>query len=192
MVVTWIVGVQGIASGFATASFLRGGTLAGADELARSAGGEPMEQLLVVYVSAERSALAEAHSTAFPLAVAGILLSALLVLASGFALAGRKGARSLALQALAANAGLAVLSYLLLEPVRAAAVAATLDASRAMTLGTLADTLGDGTFWVWIGRIRLYLGELGVLALAALAVTRPRVAAYFRASEAAIEQAEEP
>lgn len=192
MVVTWIVGVQGVASGFATASFLRGGAIASVDPLSRGAGGEPLEYLVAVYASAERLSLAEAYETAFPLAIAAVLLSGMLVLASGLALAGRRGAQSFALQAIAANAGLAVLSYVLLEPVRAGAVAAALDAARKVTLAPTEVAFASPTFWLWLGRVRLYVGELAVLGAAAIAVTRPRARTYFRAAAEAIEQAEEP
>ncbi len=56
--------------------------------------------------------LANARVT-FPLAVGEVILSALLVVASGLAMGGRRGSRSLALQAIAANALLVLAAFVL-------------------------------------------------------------------------------
>lgn len=192
LVVTWIVGVQGIASGFATASYLREGHLPDATALSLRAGPDAVAQLSATYAIAERIALGEATRLAFPISVATVLLSGLLVVASGLALTGRRGAQSLALQALLANSALAIVTYILLAPVRDAAVGAAVEAAAAMTLAESERAMQSPLMWKWLGRMRFGVGELGLYVLTAIALTRPRSTEFFRAASRAAASAEDP
>src|SRR5262245_50323391 len=114
MVLTWFVGVHGLASGYGTAAFLRSGIIPDVTTAAqRAEGSGDLMEFAELFRRVELQAMATAQHVTFPLAVAQVLLSALLMVSSGLAMGGRRGARTLALQALAANALLAVVGYAL-------------------------------------------------------------------------------
>jgi hypothetical protein len=143
-------------------------------------------------LEALRAMLANARIT-FPLSVAEAILSGLLVVASGLAMGGRKGSRSLALQALCANALLAIAAFLLTPAVRAAYVDGVLRAVDTVTLPPpQREVLTNVGIIHWAFRIKLVIFDLGALALGALALTRARTKAYFEAMARATEGAEEP
>ena len=188
MVLTWIIGVYGMYAGYGVASLLRGGklpdlsaitihtgTLAGVSEYAA--------------IQQFESMLAHPRVT-FPLAVAQALLSGLLVVASGLAMGGRRGARSLALQALGANAILVILTFLLTPFQRAAYLEGVLHAVE--SLPPAQRELATPAILQWGLRIRLLIFDLGVFAVAALALTRARTRTYFEAVSRATEGPEDP
>ncbi len=191
MVLTWFVGVLGMNEGFTIAAFLRGGTIPG------GTGSSPLEWTMadlkqIAALEQMRALLAYARLT-FPLAIAETILSALLVVASGLAMGGRRGARSLALQAIGANALLAALTFALTPAVRAAYIDGVLRA-----VDTVALPPGDRAIFVnpraiqWLLRIKFVTYDLGTLALGALALTRARTRTYFAATARAAESADEP
>ena len=129
MVLTWVIGVQGLATGFAQISYLRSGSVLTAQTLAPQVDqAEPMQYVAVAGEAARLRAMADERRITFPLSVARLLLSGLLVVGSGLAMAGRPNARSLALQALLANVALALLEYTLTRPVRGAWIEAVVAA----------------------------------------------------------------
>lgn len=191
MVLTWIVGVRGLNVGFSYASFLRHGTLPDMTTAARHL--NTMADVLEVGgLEALKAMLASARVT-FPLAVAEVLLSGLLVVASGLAMGGRRGARNLALQALLANALLAVAAYVLTPSVRAAYIDGVLHAVDTVTLPPpQRDALTNAALIRWVFRIKLVVFDLGVFALGALALTRARTKSFFEAMARATQGTEEP
>jgi hypothetical protein len=128
----------------------------------------------------------------FPLAVGEVLLSGLLVVASGLAMGGRRGARSLALQAILANALLAVAAFKLTPFLRAAWIDGVLKATAAVELPPQQrEIYARADFWQFFLGMKLVMIDLGTLALGALALTRSRTKIYFEAAARAAEQAEE-
>lgn len=116
MMLAVMMGMAGVAQGCATIQVFRAGSLperplpAGADVAAEEAN-RALER-------AELSIRLDARRTLLPLAIANLLLSALLFGAAWRVLGLRPGARSLATQALAANALFAIVEYSLTRDVR--------------------------------------------------------------------------
>jgi hypothetical protein len=190
MVLTWFAGVHGLNTGFSTASFLRSGTIPDlATAVQRT--GTMAEVLESAGIQALQAMLAHSRVT-FPLSVAEVILSGLLVIASGLAMGGRRGARGLALQAIAANAALAILAFALTPFVRTAYIDGVLKVAAGLTLpAPQREVLSDAGLIQWAFRIKLAVFDLGVLALGALALTRGRTKQYFEAMARAADRAEE-
>jgi len=189
MCLTWIVGVYGANSGCLNLSYLRGSprlpTTLQADESDPDA--HPWVHSAVVGERARLAALAKLHRQAFPLAVAKVLLSTLLVLASVAALTGRRNARTLALQVIAACALLAAVDWIMMDPVRVAMAQAVARDAVEHGMGPLPDTDHARSvetyqsIHLWIERLRLALLELGVFGGAAYALTREQTKRFFAA-----------
>jgi hypothetical protein len=136
------------------------------------------------------------HRRAFPLSLAQTLLGLVLVVASMATLGGRRGARPIALQAIAANGALLVVTFALLGPVRQAMADAV-----AREVGTASlDGAADGARtpaevrreeMLATDRQLLYF-QLGLFVLAATALTRPRTTAFLEAAEARRDDDSEP
>jgi hypothetical protein len=190
MVLTWLIGVRGLNDGITIAAFLRGGTLPDLTTPAQVTTSAEVQQM----VAFETMRALFAHSrVTFPLAVAEVLLSGLLVVASGLAMGGRRGSRGLALQAIGANALLVVATFLLTPAVRAASVDGLLRAMDLMVLppGQRAWFTNRGVL-EGLFRVKLVVVDLGTLALGVLALTRPRTKTFFEAVARATETTEEP
>jgi hypothetical protein len=147
----------------------------------------------VVIQAARIKAMAEVQDVTFPLNAAKLLLSGLLIVASGLAMAGRPGTRPLALQVVLANAALAIVDYALTRTVRSAWIDAAARAG-AMLPQALPqrDMMMDHATWWWLERIRFVFFELGAFVLAALSLRSRRTKAYFDAVAEAAESAEDP
>jgi len=178
MVMTWFSGVFGLSSGFWIASSLRSGTLPDLASAVQHAG--TIEDVLESARLHVRFAMMEHARVMFPLSVAQVILSALLVIASGLAMGGRRGSRGLALQAVVSNAGLAVLTFALTPFLRAASAAGALKVSAGVALAPVQQLLLTSAGIEWVQRGRLAM-EVGVLALGALALTRARTKHWFEA-----------
>jgi len=156
----------------------------------------PLVRASLAREEARLAAMTANHRRAFPLSLGQTLLGLVLVVASMATLGGRRNARSLALQAIAANAALLVASFALLGPVRQAmadAVArevgtASLDGSDGGARATLEERREQ---MLATDRQLLYL-QLGLFALAATALTRPRTIAFLDAAEARRDDDSEP
>jgi hypothetical protein len=146
-----------------------------------------------LFQAVQLEAVSAASATTFPLAVAKALLSALLVVASGLAMGGRRGARVFALQALLANAGLTVLGYLLTRGVRMAWIDALARAAQ-----TLPEMMPDREAYtnkevlLWVARLQGLFLDLFGLAVGALVLTRKRTKTYFAAVARMSEHADDP
>lgn len=194
MALTWCVGVRGLMIAISSIAFLRQGTLpdvASAAVNARS-GADPTE-IFAFWGTVEIEAILRYTHTVFPLSVAQLLVCSLLVIGSGLAMTARKGARNFTLQALAANAVLAVVAYSLTRAVRVDCIetVARFAETLPVNLPQRAAYSSRDTLW-WILRMRLALVELFPFALGLFVLTRPRTKLYFEAVARAAERAEDP
>jgi hypothetical protein len=190
MVLTWFVGLNEMNLGFSTAARLRAGTIPDITSVATHTGaiGDIFESGALYAV---RATLAHPRIT-FPLSVAEAILAGLLIIASGLAMGGRRGARGLALQALLANAALAILVFALTPFVRGAYIEGVLRAVDTLTLDPpQREALTNVGVFQWAMRFKLAF-ELGVFGLGALALTRTRTKTFFEAVARATERTEEP
>jgi hypothetical protein len=192
MALTWFIGVQGVAAGYTVITYLREGSAPDVASVRKLPGDEPL-QMLQVREIAKQQADADAKHITFPLGVAKLLLSGLLVIASGLAMTGRPGARTLALQALAANLMLAGIDYSLTRSVRGAWIESSVRVFESIP-NPLPEqaVLTDRAVWWWFERSRFALFDIGILAVASLALLRERTKLYFRAVADAAETSEEP
>jgi hypothetical protein len=193
MVLTWCVGVRGLMAGCSSVAYLRGSTvpdIATARRNAEVAGDVP--EFVALFTAATLEAMHGIERIMLPLSLAQALLAVVLVIASGLTMGSRPGARRLAIQALAANALLTVVTYVLTRNVRATAIDAVVNAAQTLSpdLPQRAMFSTPETLW-WFGRI-IVAGEIGTLALAAFALTRARTKTYFDAVARAASSAEEP
>jgi len=195
MCLCWVVGLFGATSGCSNLSYLRGSQRLpsilepGAEDPSAS----PIVRSGIVRERARLQALGERHRQAFPLSVAQLLLSMLLVLASGAALGGRRHARNLALQVVIANALLGLADWVVMGPVRDAMASAVAADGVEHGLGVLPDLGREASvqlvrdFQVWAERIRFGLLEVGVFGGALFALTRQRTRQFFAAVAAAAD-----
>jgi hypothetical protein len=187
MVLTWFVGVYGLSFGATIASLLRSGRL---PDVTTAALHTDTLRAVGEYAALQQIRALLVHpGVSFPLAVAQVLLSGLLVVASGLAIGGRKGARGLALQALAANAVLVVAAFALTPFQRAAYVDGFLKAVENASIPAPQREAFTPSMLLWIVRTRFVL-DLSVLALGALALTRARTKDFFAAVARAKEDQE--
>jgi hypothetical protein len=194
MVLTWLTGVHGFTTGCTSAMFLRDGALPDVHTAADNAKGAwDLIDVRALKDAAELVAMQANVRIAYPLAIAAVLLSGLLVVASGMAMGGRRGARALALQAIAANAALLVIAYALTRGVRSAWIDALARAAGALPDGAPARELFrvPGALW-WLARVKLVVFDLGPLVIGALALTRARTKTYFEDAARAAEAPEDP
>ncbi len=192
MAITWFIGVHGVASGFSAIGYLRDGGVPDVAAAQKEAGDDPTQVVAVVMQAAQRRAFAELREVTFPLSVARLLLSGMLVIASGLAMAGRPGSRTLALQALAANAVLAVVDYTLTRGVRGAWIEAVVRASASLELLPEQQLFRSRQAWWWMSRVYFAVFELGTLAAASVTLLGQRTKTFFQAVAEATESAEEP
>lgn len=189
-----IVGLRGFGEGCGATLQLREGIVPDVTAVAKQARdqGDPLRFLLLVSEAAKAQALAGHRSLTVPLSVARMLLGGLLFVAGALAMNGRRGSRGLLLQALFAGAAFAGLEYALTSGVRGAWIDMLVRAC-AMLPEDLPDRQSwtDPALWWMAERVRLVAFDVGLLAVAALALTRRRATAYFRAAAAAAEDEEE-
>lgn len=189
MVLTWFAGVQGLTTGCANTMFLRAGRLPDvgtATQAAKST--KDVMDFAELMRSAERSAMLSNVKVTFPLSIAEAILGGFLVIASGLAMSGRRGSRGLAMQAIAANALLAVIAYVATQRVRATWIEVV--ARAAISLPTAAPQREAEALY-WATRMKLVLFDLTLL-LAWLAITRQRAKAFFEAAARETPSAEDP
>jgi hypothetical protein len=180
LLLAWVLGVGGLVNGYSTLQYYRE-TTHSTPQLEAVKAPESMRkyleaqrQLFEAQEKARTAVLDQYHDRMVPLAAANLVLSGLLIVACARALSGRARAHHLALQAVFANMGYAVVEFVANGPLRQAMAEAT----RQNALPNLdADQLAMATTWVY--RFGLAL-QLLALALVALALTRPRVLAVYQ------------
>ena len=186
LMLSWFVGVQGVTSGCAQVAYLREGNVPAEVGSTGSVTGEEeggMAQVIAIEANARLRSLSDAQAITFPLSVAKLLLAGFLVVASGMALGGRLGGRSLALQALIANALLALVEYRLTGGMRAAWIEAVVRARDGLPSLTPEQLqLMSPSMLLWGERLRLVVLDLAATALAVLALGSRRSRAYFHAA----------
>jgi hypothetical protein len=204
MVLTWLVGVSGLMSGCSLVMVLQQSSVADVTaELGKHEAADPVQAAWLGIYAAQFKATVEAYAVTFPLNVAKLLLSGLLVVTSVLAMGGRPGVRPLALQALLANAIFAAIDYALTRSVRASWIEAvgrmgellprSLERREDLAAqGAMLQMITSRHFWWWFERIRFILLDLGIFGFAAFALTRPRTKVFFDAVAEAAESAEEP
>ena len=185
MCVMWLMGVAGMLSGCEEVDYLRGSSDI-TRQLARDAdeATHPLTRTVVVRQQAWVEALGHHHRTAFPISAMRMLVAVVLVVGSGGALVGQRAARKLALQAIAANAAVAVVAFVLLAPVRhetAHAVAVdAVDNAVGVPQGQTRDHVVAEQHELAMQREQsMVVFYLGLLAVAAFALTRKRTKDYF-------------
>jgi hypothetical protein len=196
MMLAWCVGVRGLMAGCSSVAYLRGSTLpdvATARRNAEVAGDVP--EFVALFNAVTLDAMYRIERVLLPLSLAQALLAVVLVISSGLMMGNRPGVRTLAIQALAANAILAAISYVLTRNVRAAAIDAVVSAVQTISPDLPQRTMLPTRQMLWLfrwgGQI-MAAGEIGSLALGALALTRARTKTYLDAVARAAESAEEP
>lgn len=193
MVLSWCIGVQGLMSGCSSVVFLRNATLPDVTTAQRNAeGAGELQEFKLLFDAVELEASHRLARITFPLSLAQVLLGALLVIATGLAMSSRRGARSLAIQALAANAVLAGVTYALTRSVRGAAIDALVNAAQTLSpeLPLRASFPTREALWWW-SRV-ITTGEIVTLSLGAIVLIRPKTKVYFDAVARAASSAEEP
>jgi hypothetical protein len=187
MIIAWFVGVNGVTSGCDSVAILRAGVIPDRAGLERSLGGdgEPAQAVAAAHQAARIKAMVDARETAFPLGVAKLLLSALLVVASAMALAGRPGARAFAIQAVLVYAAFAALDFALSHAMRASWIPEVAAAAAEIARGSPQQAIfGDARIWWWSERARFGILDLATMAAAFFALLAPRSKAYFAAMAA--------
>jgi len=203
MILTLGIGAREFLEDFATLTFLREGNLPDVEGMTRAIkdAAEPLASLAALQKAAWLRSLGELSGLAFPLYAGRFVLSVLLAIASAMAMSGRPGSRSLALQALVANAAFAVLTYWLLRDARYAwadTIAGVRDVLPALPDAAPPDQreawphLLDREIWLWLPRAWLVLFDVCAPMLAAITLLSPRTKDFFDAVAAAQEQAEDP
>jgi hypothetical protein len=188
MVMTWFIGVNGMNIAFSTAARLRTGTEPDLSALAREI--STMADVVEYGALCGLRATFDHARVMFPLAVGELILSGLLVVASGLAMGGRRGSRALALQAILANAVLAAVAFALTPFIRSARIDGMLHALDALALPPeQREALAHATVYQWGLRLQLVF-HLGALALGALALTRDRTKTFFEAVARATDNAD--
>jgi len=147
---------------------------------------EPANDGLDAYFAQQQKAAKEASAKALnensgrmvPLAAANVLLSGLLIVACARALAAKRNAHNLALQAVAANIVYAITDYFVSAPIREAVIAAASIRPAPNDVQQL-DPNQLALAVTWSFRL-LSAAHVVTLGLIAYALTRPRVIAYFR------------
>lgn len=203
MVAAWILGVYGLSDSFATLLFLREGVLPDVDAMTRMMkdATEPVEALILVQDAARLRSIGQLAQLAFPLSIGKLILSVLLVISSGMAMSGRPGARSLAIQALIANAALSIATFWILRDARYAWLDAIIRVRE--VLPRLPDSappdqqqawslMLDRRWWMWVARIRLGVFDVGLLLSGAIALITNKTKSFFDAVAAEVEEAEDP
>jgi hypothetical protein len=185
LLLVWVVGLVGATQGCQTVEILhhpdvaRSENARGTDAEITRRGGALIDTVLAF------------RSTVTPLAVGQLLLASLLTLSAGLTLLGRGNARQLAIQAMIVYALFLPIDYLVRRPMRASTIEAFADASSFPPGGALAspEIADQRVFLWWIFRGALGL-QLVILTLGLVAITRPRVRAFFdaMAGEGAREQ----
>jgi hypothetical protein len=169
----WLLGMLGVAEGLRVIDIVQSPL---SESLATFDGtdlGDAAQRAFVREVSSQ-------SRVTLPLGIAQLLLGAMLAVVSVRALLWRRGSRSLVLQLLAANALLAIVHYLLHDPVRRAvveAIVAHLAAQRPPDIGPseYADLARTNVRWGF----RLWLtAQLAGFAFASFVITRQSVHAF--------------
>jgi hypothetical protein len=187
LLLVWVVGLVGTTQGCQTVEILH------RPDVARSENSRGTDAELTRRGGALIDTVLAFRSTVTPLAIGQLLLASLLTLSAGLTLLGRGHARQLAIQAMVVYALFLPLDYLVRRPMRASTIDAFADGSTfppatALSSPEIAD---QRVFLWWIFRGALGL-QLVILTLGLVAITRPRVRAFFDAMAGEGPREQEP
>ena len=189
LLLVWVVGLFGATEGCQTIDVLHRPEAVRKENSRSTMDGEMVRrrEALIDTVLAFRK-------TVTPLAVGQLLLGSVLTLSAGLTLLGRGQARKLAAQAIVIYALFLPIDYLARRPMRASAI----DAIAAGTplpgfevSGSSPDAIDPRVFFWWVYRGALGL-QLVILTVGLVAMTRPRVRAFFGAMGAKRPTGDEP
>ena len=184
MVACILMGLSGFLGGATDVAWFRGDV---SDEARVPPGTSEEDAQRLAALSARRREIRDAgRRRLLPLAVANLLVSALLFVAANRALVGRPGARTLALQAIAANALVAVLTHALTSDVRGQLIDALLTFQAPGALKVPSDVVDPRAFLWVVYRIQLGLG-LGLYGLAWAALSTQSARAYLAPAPASTD-----
>lgn len=156
----------------------------------------PLIRASLIREQARLAAMNHVHRRAFPLSLGQFFLGLMLVLSVTAIFSQKVRWRGFAIQIIAANAALAIATFVVLAPVRAAmadAVAHVL-VEQPMTSEEPVDqgeALNLRRRELAATELQLLVAQLAVFGFAALMLTRPRTLAYFATVEAARARASE-
>jgi hypothetical protein len=176
LLLVWVVGLVGATQGCQTVEILH------RPELARSENSRGTDAELTRRGGALIDAVLAFRSTVTPLAVGQLLLASVLTLSAGLTLLGRGHARQLAIQAMIVYALFLPVDYLMKRPMRAVTIDAFAEGTTFPPGGALSspEIADQRVLLWWIFRVALGL-QLVILTLGLVAITRPRVRAFFDA-----------
>lgn len=178
LVLASMLGLGGLTNGCGTIQFYRQSTH---PALPSDSKMDPELRAWVEFVHhARNDGLVTLTKRIVPLAVANALLSFVLIVASAAALAGRRRASALALQATLANIAYAIIDFVLERPLRAIVIDAATRVPPGVAL--MADRIPSASAWWWMYRVML-AAQLIALAAIAVALTRPGAVAFFGQGE---------
>jgi hypothetical protein len=193
-----IIGASGMSTGCNDLDFLRGSQVL--PDIISKTLEEPASSFVRTGMLREKArleAIAEHHEDSFPVSLARLLLSVVLLAAAGACLLRRGGSRKFALQAIGANAILAIIAFKVLAPVHESmADALAIDAVDNLPLKASAiereHSIEEyrGAF-IWLDGVRFIVFELGVFAAIAVTLTR-RSSIVFLDSDHAANDPDQP
>jgi hypothetical protein len=174
LLLVWVVGLVGATQGCRTVEILH------RPDVARSENSRSTDPELTRRGGALIDAVLAFRTLVTPLAVGQLLLASVLTLSAGLTLLGRGNARRLAIQAMVVYALFLPIDYMMTRPMRAVTIDAFADGSTFPPGGTLSSPeLADQRvllWWIFRGALGL---QLVILTLGLVAITRPRVRAFF-------------
>lgn len=174
MIVLSLIGLSGFFGGISDIAWYRGDV---SEEARVPAGTSEEDAARITTLATRRREIRDyGRSRLLPLAVANLLLSALLFVAANRALVGRPGARSLVIQAMAANALLAIATHALTVDVRGQLIEAMVTNLPRSALKLSDAPLEPGVLWLMY-RVQLALG-LGLYAVAYVAASTKSAREY--------------
>lgn len=182
MLLCFVMGWGGMANGCNTVTYYRSPTYVPPPLDASGPDAEAQEQMGKL-LEARAEAYDHSRRTKLPLAIANFLLSGLLTWGASRALREGSGGRSLALQAVVANAALSVADFALSHAFRSEMALAvmnhfprsTMHGTEGMSDQQVGEVLVAGTTAMFVGELVL---SLAVYGLATIALTRPATRAY--------------
>jgi hypothetical protein len=178
LLLVWMVGLFGATEGCQTIDVLHH------PESVRTA----LERISDIETSKRQEALIDTvlqfRQTVTPLAVGQLLLGSLLTFTAGLTLLGRGQARKIALQAIVVYALFLPLDYMMRRPMRAVAIDAIAGGMTFPPLeqGASSPEISDLRvvyWWAYRGALAV---QMTILTLGLVAMTRPRVRAFFSAA----------
>ena len=187
----WTMGVGGFVNGCETLRFYQSPNKVSVDQ--EPAASKASDDTLGAYMAEQQRVTAAVRIEALdlnrgrmvPLGAANMLLSLMLIVASVRGMSPRRNARSLLLQALAANAVLVIADYFVSAPVRHAVLKASVGIAVRSAPNSSEANIDPAQMYsavAWVMRLGC-LAEVAIFGLIAFAVTRPRVVAFFHSGQ---------